>query len=71
MPINIPFHFVAVRQMAAEGRSDRVVSDAKVCMKQKCGAEFLSVEKIAPTDIHRCLLNVHGDITEDVSTMRQ
>ena len=61
MPINIAFHFVAVRQMAAEGHSDRVVSDAKVCMKQKCGAEFLSVEKIAPTDIHRCLLNVYRD----------
>ena len=38
--------------MAAEGQSDKMVSDMEVCMKQKCVIEFLCVEKKAPTDIH-------------------
>ena len=30
-----------------------------------------SMQKNAPDDIHRCLLNVYGDQTVDVSTVRQ
>ena len=32
--------------------SDRLASDMEVHMKPKCEAEFLHVEKMAPTDIH-------------------
>ncbi|XP_021254433.1 uncharacterized protein C21orf58 homolog isoform X4 [Numida meleagris] len=39
------------QQMAAERRSDTVVSDD----------EFFYVEKMAPTDIHQQLLNVYGN----------
>ena len=56
--------------MAAEGQSDRLASDREVYMKQRCVVEFLHVGKIAPTDIYRCLLNVDGDPTVDVSTVR-
>ena len=34
------------------------------------GIEFLHVEKMTPNDIHLCLLNVQGDETVDVSTVR-
>ena len=51
-PINIPLHVVAVLQMAAEGQSDKMASDMEVQMKQRGVAEFLHVEKMAPTDIH-------------------
>ena len=40
-------------------------------MKQRCVTEFLHVEKTAPNDIHRHLLNVYEDQTVDVSTVRQ
>ena len=36
-PTNIPLHFVALWQMAAEGQSDNMVSNMEVHMKQKCG----------------------------------
>ena len=39
--------------------------------KQKSVIGFLHVEKMAPTDIHQCLLNVSGDQTVDVSTVKQ
>jgi len=35
------------------------------------GIQFLRVEKMAPTGIHQCLLDVYGDQTVDVSTVRQ
>ena len=57
--------------MAAEGQSDRMMSDIEVRLKQRCVIEFLHVEKMAPIDIHRHLLNVHGDQTVDVNTVRQ
>jgi len=57
--------------MTAEGQPDKMVSDIEVCMKQRCVIEFLHAEKIAPNDIHRCLLNVYGNQTVDVSTMRR
>ena len=69
LPTNIPLHFVAVWQTAAEGQSERMVSDIEVSMKQRCGTEFLHVEKIAPIDIHLRLLNMDGDQIVDVSTV--
>jgi len=55
--------------MTAVGQSDKTASDMEVCMKQRCVIEFLHAEKIAPIDIHQCLLNVYGDHTVDVSTV--
>ena len=60
-----------MQQMTTEGQSDKMASDMEVRMKQKCVIEFLHVGKIAPNDIHRHLLNVYGDQTVDVSTVRQ
>jgi len=42
-----------------------------VCMKQRCSIESLHAEKIAPIDIYHRLLNVYGDQTMDVNTVRQ
>ena len=56
--------------MAAEGQSDRMASDMEVHLKQRCGIECLHVEKMAPTDIHGYMLNVSGDQTVNVSTVR-
>jgi hypothetical protein len=71
LPANIPLNFVAVRQMTAEEQSDKMASGMEVRMKQRCVIEFLHAEKIAPNDIHRRLLNVYGDQTVDVSTVRR
>jgi len=57
--------------MAAEGQSDKLVSDMEVWMKQRGGIKFLHEEKMAPIDIHQHLLNVYGEQTVDVSTVRQ
>ena len=62
--------FVAVGQTAAEEKSDRKTSAVEVCMKQKCVTEFLHVKKVAPSDIHQCLLNIYGYPRVDVSTVR-
>jgi len=62
--------FVAVRQMAAEGQSDKMVSDVEVFMKQRCGTEFLHAEKMAPISIHHHLLNIYGDQTVDNQAAR-
>ena len=59
-----------MRQMAAEGQSDRMASDMGVWMKQRRAIELLHVEKIAPIDIHWHLLNIYGDQTMDVSTVK-
>jgi len=56
--------------MAAEGQSDKMEYDMEGCMKQRCGTEFLHMEKSAPTDIHWHVLNVHGDQTANVSTVK-
>jgi len=45
--------------------------DTEVHMKQRCVTEFLHSEKMAPTDIHQCLMNVYGDQTEDVSRVKR
>ena len=52
------------------GQFDEIMSEMEVLMKQRCGIVFLYVEKIAPTDIYQCLLNISGDQTMDVSTVR-
>ena len=57
--------------MTVEGQSDKMASDMEVRMKQRCVTEFLHAEKLAPNDIHRRLLNVYGDQTVDVSTVRR
>ena len=56
---------LVVQCTAAEGQSDKMVSDMEVRMQQRCEIEFLHVEKMT----HRCLLNVDGDQTVDVSTV--
>jgi hypothetical protein len=38
--------------------------------KQRCVIEFFHAEKIAPVDIHECLLNVYGEQTLDVNTVK-
>jgi len=48
-----------------------MASDMEVHMKQRCVMEFLHVEKNAPNDIPRRLLNVYGDQTVDISTVRR
>ena len=40
-------------------------------MKQRCVIEFLYVEKMASSDIRQPLLNIYGDQTVDVSTVRR
>jgi len=42
-----------------------------VQMKHRCVIGFLHEEKMAPSDIYQRLLNVYGDQTADVSTVRQ
>ena len=40
--------------MAAEGQSDRMVSDIEVCMQQSGVVESLHADKMAPIDIYQC-----------------
>ena len=54
--------------MAAEGQSDRMVSDMEACIQQRCVTEFLHAEKMTPIDTD--MMNV-GDQTVDMSTVRQ
>ena len=42
--------------MEVKGQSDKMASDTEVFLLQRCVTEFLHVEKMAPTDIHRLLL---------------
>ena len=39
LPTNLLLH-VVVQQKAAEGRSDKMVSDMEVWVKQRCAVEF-------------------------------
>ena len=43
---------VAMQQMAAEGQSDKMVSDMEVQMKQRCVSAFFCAEKMALADVH-------------------
>ena len=58
--------------MAPGGQSDKMVSDVEMCMKQRCGTEFLHVEKWHPlTFIDQSLPNIYGVQRVDVSTVRR
>ena len=57
--------------MEAEGQSDKMVSDMEVHMKQSWVTEFLHELRIAPSDIHWCLLNVFEEQTVDTSPVRR
>jgi len=70
LPANILLHFVTVWQMAAEGQADKTASNITVHIKESCVTGFLSVEKIVPIDIHWHYVNVYGDQTLDVSSVR-
>lgn len=50
-------------------QSDRMTSDMIVHSKKRSGNEFLLTGKIAPVD-NQCLLNVYGDQTVNVNTVR-
>ena len=49
---HIPLHFIAVRQMAAEGQSDKMASDVQVQMTERYVTECLHVKTVALVDIH-------------------
>jgi len=55
----------------SRGQSEKMASDTEVCMQQRCGTELLHAEKVAPTDIYWCLLNIYGKQRVDESTVRQ
>ena len=38
--------------MAAEGQSDKMLSDMEVHMEQRCWTEILQAEKMSPTNIN-------------------
>ena len=44
LPTNIPLHFVVIRQMAAEGQSDKMASDTELHVEQKCVTDFPHVQ---------------------------
>ena len=49
---SISLRLVAVRQMAAEGQSDKMEPDMEMCMKSRSGTEFFHTENMALIDIH-------------------
>ena len=53
-----------------QGGSDKTASDMEVQIKQRCVTEFLCAEKMVPTDIHQCFLNIYGDQIVNVSTLK-
>ena len=57
--------------MAAEGQFDKMAFDMEELIKQSCITEFLHAEKMAPIVIHQHLLNIHGDQTVNVRTVRR
>jgi len=54
--------------MAAE---EQILGDTEVQTKRTCVVEFLHGEQMAPTDTYQQLLDVSGDQTVDISTVRQ
>ena len=48
-----------MQQMAAEGQSDKMPCDIKVCVKQGCVIDFLYVEKIIPINVHQSMVNIN------------
>jgi len=64
---SIQLHLVAMWQMAAEVG----LTHWRLTWKWRWSkGEFLHAEKIVPFDTHRRLLNIYGDQTVDVSTVR-
>jgi len=58
--------------MTTERQSDKVASHMEVCMKQRhVNGIPMYGKKMAPMEVHQCLLNVHGDQTVDMSAVRQ
>lgn len=55
---------------AQRGQSGKMTSDMEVLMQQRYGVEFLPTERMAPIDIHRCLVSIYGDEPVAVSTVR-
>ena len=47
-----------------------MVSDMEVHRKQRCIIKFTHAGQILPIDNHQHLLNIYGDQTADVSTVR-
>ena len=56
--------------MAADGQSDRMVSEVGVHVDQSGVIELLRVEEMAPSDIQQALMSVSGQQSVDVSTVR-
>ena len=56
--------------MAAEGQSDNMAIDMQVHIKQRGVIEYLHMQKMAPVNIHQCLLDFYGDQTVDMSSVR-
>ena len=50
----LQLQFVAMQQMAAEGQSDKMMSDMEVSMKQRCVIELKKKKKMAPINIGVC-----------------
>jgi hypothetical protein len=63
--------FVAVLQTAAEKHFYKMASDLDVHTKQRCVLNSSMRERISPVDIHGRLLNIYGDQTVDVRTVRR
>ena len=57
--------------MTTVEQSDKLASDMEMRMKQKSATKFIHEEKFALNEIPRHLLNVYGDQTMDVSTVRR
>ena len=47
-----------------------MASDMEVHLKQRCVTEFFHVEKMSSIDIDWHLLNIYGDQTVNVKTVR-
>lgn len=55
----IPFSFCATD--GSGGQPGKMESDMEGHMKQRCGTEFLHVEKSAPSDVYQHLSSINGD----------
>ena len=55
----------------SRGAVQQMVYDMEVQMKQRCGIEILYEDKTALSDTNQCLLNVYGDQTVGVSSVRR
>jgi len=56
--------------MAADGQSDRMVSEVGVHVDQSGVIELFRVKEMAPSDIQQALMSVSGRQSVDVSTVR-